>query len=178
MNQARWLPAILLAGATMLLPGRLTAAPDATPARASAPEVANLETPGAFLAPATDEADSLFNIAGQLYAQRRFREAIPLFLRVIEIDSRNGNAYALLGGSYFQLGDYAEAIGAFERAIQLDEGIKLAYLGLVAANYMTERAADAQHWLLKLIPILSGEERDRYLATLSSQFPGLELPGS
>jgi tetratricopeptide (TPR) repeat protein len=117
-------------------------------------------------------------VAGRLYAQRRYSEAIPLFLRVIELDTTNGNAYALLGGSYFQLGDYSQAIGAFERAIQLDEGIKLAYLGLVSANYLTQRVADAQQWMLRLIPILTGEEKDRYMATLSSQFPGLELPGS
>jgi len=139
---------------------------------------ATVEPSAGAVAVATEESDSLFTVAGRLYAQRRYSEAIPLFLEVIELDSTNGNAYALLGGSYFQLGDYAEAIGAFERAIQLDEGIKLAYLGLVAANYMTERATDAQQWLLKLIPLLNGEERDRYLATLSSQFPGLELPGS
>jgi tetratricopeptide (TPR) repeat protein len=170
MNQVRWLPAIVLAGAAMLLPDWLLAAPDATMDAIAPSEIAT--------ASSTDEADSLFTVAGQLYAQRRFREAIPLFVRVVEIDPRNGNAYALLGGSYFQLGIYADAIGAFERAIELDEGIKLAYIGLVSANYLTERAADAQQWLLRLIPLLNVEERDRYLATLSSQFPGLEVPGS
>lgn len=169
MNQVRWLPAIVLAGAAMILPDRLLAAPDATLDAMAPSEIATAST---------DEADSLFTVAGQLYAQRRFREAIPLFVRVVEIDPRNGNAYALLGGSYFQLGIYADAIGAFERAIELDEGIKLAYIGLVSANYLTERAADAQQWLLRLIPLLNVEERDRYLATLSSQFPGLEVPGS
>ena len=134
--------------------------------------------PSPAVAVATDESDSLFTLAGRLYAQRRYSEAIPLYLRVIELDSTNGNAYALLGGSYFQLGDYPQAIGAFERAIQLDEGIKLAYLGLVSANYLTQRVADAQQWMLRLIPILTGEEKDRYMATLSSQFPGLQLPGS
>jgi len=165
MHRARWLPGILLAMTVLSAADRLEASVD----------------PEARLVPAVvaDEvSDSLFATGGRLYAQRRFQEAIPLFLRVIEIDPRNGNAYALLGGSYFQLGDYAQAIGAFERAIQLDEGIKLAYIGLVSANYLTERVSDAQQWMLRLIPILTGEERDRYLATLTSQFPGLELPGS
>lgn len=148
-------------------------------ALAGAPRAEAAVTPSAdAVIIATGESDSLFTVAGRLYAQRRYSEAIPLFLQVIELDSSNGNAYALLGGSYFQLGDYSQAIGAFERAIQLDEGIKLAYLGLVSANYLTERVSDAQQWMLRLIPILTGEERDRYLATLSSQFPGLELPGS
>ncbi len=165
MHRARWTACIVFLLAAFVAADRLRAA-DRAPLGAIPAVVAD------------DEADSLFVVAGRLYAQRRFQDAIPLFLRVIEIDSRNGNAYALLGGSYFQLGDYPQAIGAFERAIQLDEGIKLAYIGLVSANYMTQRIADAQLWLLRLIPILSGDEKERYLATLSSQFPALELPGS
>lgn len=125
-----------------------------------------------------DSVDALYARAGQLYGEQRYREAIPLFLRVVELDPRHGNAHALLGGSFFHLGDYARAIDHFERALQLDEGIKLAYLGLVAANYLTERVEAAQEWFHRLTPLLTGEERDRYLATMSSQFPLLDLPGS
>ena len=127
---------------------------------------------------ATDEADSLYTLAGKLYSEGRYREAIPLFQRVVTLDGRNANAYALLGGSYFQLGDYGAAIDAFERALQLDEGIKLAYLGLVASNYMTDRIEAARGWVQRMVPILDSHERDRYLASLSEQFPLLELPGS
>ena len=125
-----------------------------------------------------DESDSLYAVAGNLYAARRYREAIPLFERVVEIDPRNGNAYALLGGSYFQLGDYPRAIVAFEQALRLDEGIKLAYLGLVGANYMSQRVEQAQEWVRRLVPILTGEERERYLAMISAQFPALGPAGT
>ena len=91
----------------------------------------------------------------------------------MELDPRRANAYALLGGSYFQLGDHDRAIRAFERALQLDEGIKLAYLGLVASNYLTERVEDAREWVRRMVPILTGEERARYLAMLSDEFPNL-----
>lgn len=127
---------------------------------------------------ASDEADSLYTLAGKLYSEGRYREAIPLFQRVVTLDERNANAYALLGGSYFQLGDYGAAIDAFERALRLDEGIKLAYLGLVASNYMTDRIEAARGWVQRMVPILDSHERDRYLASLSEQFPLLELPGS
>lgn len=126
----------------------------------------------------TDESDSLYVIAGDLYAEHRYRDAIPLFERVVELDPRHGNAYALLGGSYFHLGDYPRAIVAFEQALRLDEGIKLAYLGLVAANYMSERVGQAQEWVRRLVPILTGEERERYLAMISAQFPALDISGS
>lgn len=122
-----------------------------------------------------EEADSLFTLAGRLYAEQRFEEAIPVFRRVIEIVPRHGNAYALLGGSYFQLGDYANAIRAFERSLELDEGIKLSYLGLVAANYLSDRIGDARAWAERMVPILTGDERERYLATITRQFPLLDL---
>jgi tetratricopeptide (TPR) repeat protein len=128
-----------------------------------------------FTSPAVsiDEPDSLYALAGDLYAAHRYGEAIPLFESVVKLDPRNANAFALLGGSYFQLGDYPRAIAAFEEALRLDEGIKLAYLGLVGANYMSERVGQAQEWVRRLIPILTGEERERYLAMISAQFPEL-----
>ena len=171
---SRWVSAAVVAGVVSLVPASLVG----SPARTDSDMAASLAGAVAFTPLHVDDTDSLFAQAGRLYAQRRFREAIPLFQRVVEIEPRNGNAFALLGGSYFQLGDYARAIGAFEQALAVDEGIKLAYIGLVAANYLTRRVEDAQQWLVRLVPILSGEERDRYLATLSSQFPELTLPGS
>lgn len=126
----------------------------------------------------TDEADSLYALAGELYSEGRYREAIPIFKRVVELDARHANAFALLGGSYFHLGDYGAAIDAFERALKLDEGIKLAYLGLVASNYLIDRIDAARGWVQRMVPILSSHERDRYLASLSEQFPLLDLSGS
>lgn len=135
---------------------------------------AEAATPPASAAPA-DSVDTLFTRAGTLYEQKRYADAIPLFERVVDLDPRHGNAFALLGGSYLQMGDYPRAIQSFERALELDEGIKLAYLGLVAANYLTERVEDARGWVQRMIPILTGEERERYLATIADQFPLLEL---
>lgn len=155
MRVRRALPALLFAGACLTLPGALGAAPTVT-----------------------DSLDTIYTRAGQLYAEQRYDQAIPLFQKVVEMDPRHGNAYALLGGSYFQLGDYPQAIAAFERAIQLDEGIKLAYLGLVASHYLTERVEDAQNWVSRLVPLLTGEERARYLTMISNQFPLLNRPGS
>ncbi len=132
------------------------------------------ETPGV----ATDEADSLYTLAGELYSEGRYSEAIPIFKRVVDLDERNANAFALLGGSYFHLGDYGAAIDAFERSLELDEGIKLAYLGLVASNYLTDRIDAAREWVRRMVPILTSHERDRYLASLSEQFPLLDLSGS
>lgn len=155
MRVRRALPALLVAGACLTIPGALRAAPTSA---------------------ATDSVESMYTRAGQFYAQQKYREAIPLFQRVVELDPRHGNAHALLGGAYLQLGDYPQAISAFERAIQLDEGIKLAYLGLVACNYLTDRFEAAQEWVSRLVPILTGPEREHYLTLIGNQFPLLSLP--
>lgn len=152
------LAAGMLAGA-LVLPGAVGANP--------------IDSPAVF----TPDPDSLYAEAGALYAAHQYGQAIPLFEQVVEVDPRNANAFALLGGSYFQLGDYPRAIAAFEQALRLDEGIKLAYLGLVAANYLSERVGQAQEWVRRLVPILTGEERERYLAMISAQFPGLGPAG-
>lgn len=138
--------------------------------------VGTLVAPDAEAAKYTDEADSLYAVAGAMYVEGRYRDAIPMFLRVTELDPDRGNAHALLGGAYLQVGDYSNAIGSFERALELDEGIKLAYLGLVAANYFTERIDAAEGWVDRLIPILSREEQHDYLARLSTQFPRINIP--
>ena len=159
----RWFLLGLLLTVAATIPAPAAGASDPTP------EIAT---------PATEEADSLYALAGGLYSEGRYQEAVPIFLRVVELDSRHANAYALLGGSYFHLGDYGAAIEAFERALQLDEGIKLAYLGLVASNYLTDRIDAARGWVQRMVPILSSHERDRSLASLSEQFPLLDLSGS
>ena len=138
-------------------------------ARPLAPETARITT---------DETDSLYVLGGRLYSEGRYQEAIPIFRRVVDLDVRNANAFALLGGAYFHLGDYGAAIDAFERALKLDEGIKLAYLGLVASNYLTDRIDAARAWVQRMVPILSSTEKERYLASLSEQFPLLDLSGS
>jgi tetratricopeptide (TPR) repeat protein len=75
------LAAGILAGA-LIRPGAAGASPITSPAAAVT----------------TDESDSLYVKAGDLYAAHKYREAIPLFERVIELDPRNANAFALLGG--------------------------------------------------------------------------------
>ncbi|HEY7530669.1 MAG TPA: tetratricopeptide repeat protein [Gemmatimonadota bacterium] len=123
-------------------------------------------------------SDSLYEEAGRLYATERYVEAIPLFERVLSENPRFANAYALLGGSFLHLGIYERAIENFEKALRFDEGIKLAYLGLITANYYTSRLDVAQKWARKCLPVLSPGEKDRWISFLDRKFPGLEIgPG-
>ena len=119
--------------------------------------------------------DSLYALAGTLYATERYVDAIPLFEKLLARNPRFANAYALLGSSFLHLGVYEKAIANFEKALRLDEGIKLAYLGLIAANYYTSRVEVAQKWARKCMPVLSPGEKERWASFLERKFPGLEL---
>lgn len=122
-------------------------------------------------ADAAAPGDSLYAEAGRLYATERYVEAIPLFEQVVALDPTFANAYALLGSAFLHLGAYDEAIVNFEKALRFDEGIKLAYIGLIAANYFTSRIEVAQKWARKCMPVLSPHEKDRWVAFLERKFP-------
>lgn len=115
--------------------------------------------------------DSLYTLAGQLYSSERYTEAIPLFEQVLSLNPRFANAYALLGSSFLHLGIYEQAIANFEKALGLDEGIKLAYLGLITAHYFTSNVELAQRWALKCMPVLSPAEKARWISFLQKEFP-------
>jgi tetratricopeptide (TPR) repeat protein len=135
-----------------------------------------LDAPRAVALPRGSAAapeDSIYTLAGQLYATKRYMEAIPLFEEVIALNPRFANAYALLGSSFLHLGIYEKAIANFEKALKLDEGIKLAYLGLVVANYYTSKIEAAQKWARKCLPVLSPGEKNRWLAMFQKKFPEL-----
>ena len=119
--------------------------------------------------------DSLYALAGRLYATERYVDAIPLFERVLSINPRFANAYALLGSSFLHLGVYEKAIANFEKALRLDEGIKLAYLGLITAYYYTSDLDQARKWAKKCMPVLSPGEKDRWVSLLARKFPELQV---
>jgi tetratricopeptide (TPR) repeat protein len=123
--------------------------------------------------PAPD--DSLYDLAGKLYATERYVEAIPIFEQVLSINPRFANAYALLGSAFLHLGAYEDAIVNFEKALGLDEGIKLAYLGLITANYYTARIDSARRWARKCMPVLSPAEKARWVSLIQKKFPELAI---
>ncbi|MEH2287939.1 tetratricopeptide repeat protein [Nostoc sp.] len=63
----------------------------------------------------------------------KFSEAEAIWYRVLQIDSKNANAYVGLGRALGSQGKYDEALAAFQKAIQLDPNNANAYGGLVRA---------------------------------------------
>jgi len=58
----------------------------------------------------------------QLLRLRRWREAVPHLQRVLRLDGRHAVAWATLGVAANQSGDYATAMRAFERTLEIEPG--------------------------------------------------------
>jgi tetratricopeptide (TPR) repeat protein len=56
------------------------------------------------------------------YKQRNFREALDRFLKAIESDSRNAEAYRLAGNCYLSLGGKSQAIAAYQMSLKYNPG--------------------------------------------------------
>lgn len=52
------------------------------------------------------------------YKQNNFREALGRFLKALESDSRNAQAYKLAGNCYLQLGGKDQAIAAYQKSLK------------------------------------------------------------
>ena len=65
------------------------------------------------------------NLALSLVYQSRFEEAIPVYLRSIELfkdDKDKADAWNRLGNVYRRLNDYENAVAAYKKAVNLDKG--------------------------------------------------------
>ena len=58
--------------------------------------------------------------------KKDYLEAVSLFKRVIAIEATHVRAYGALGVAYQELGSIPEAIGTFERILELEPGNEIA----------------------------------------------------
>jgi tetratricopeptide (TPR) repeat protein len=80
----------------------------------------------------TEKALELYRRGAQLSREGRFEEAVPLFERAVEINSRLSAAYEELGYALYRLGRYEESIAASQAALRLINDFGPYYnLGLV-----------------------------------------------
>lgn len=93
-------------------------ADNATPEGRSKNRRVELVVSGVMDATATDLIDE-----GMIqYKQRNFREALDRFLKAIESDSRNAEAYRLAGNCYLSLGGKSQAIAAYQMSLKYNPG--------------------------------------------------------
>ncbi len=80
----------------------------------------------------TAKAQELYRQGAQLSREGKFEEAVPLFERAVELDSRLNAGYEELGYALYRLGRYEESIAASQAAIRLINDFGPYYnLGLV-----------------------------------------------
>lgn len=86
----------------------------------------------------------LTRTAATLVAKRRFREAIPLLQRRVELEPDSASMHRELGFCHAQLGDLQTAIQYFTRAINLDPKEAVYYNDLGLACYALRMLAESQ----------------------------------
>ena len=82
---------------------------------------------------APDSPEASANLAVALLRLQRHADAVPILLRVMEMQPRLAGAHYDLGVCYNRLRRNAEAIRSFERAIALEPGLHKAHASLVDA---------------------------------------------
>jgi tetratricopeptide (TPR) repeat protein len=119
------------------------------------------------------------NLAGMLAARGELTEAAHYYRRALAADSTTdlgGLAYCGLGGVQYELGERAEAVRCFERALSIDARYVLAYKGLAKAAYDEERFDDSIEYLAKAFAIAPNDwELNVNLARLYARMGRAEL---
>lgn len=101
-----------------------------------------------------------------LATRRRYSESLPEIERGIKLGFQEAIAYNYLGVSQAELGHRAEAMRAYEKAVELDPHYSAAYLNL-ALQYRNQGRLDKALAYYETVCKLSGELCKQY----ASQFP-------
>ncbi len=72
----------------------------------------------------------LYQVALFYYRQEAWRDAIPLFQKVIKIDPEHANAHNYLGTIFRSMGCNLDALKSFRRALDIDPDYSVGYLNL------------------------------------------------
>ena len=88
-----------------------------------------------------------FLLAGLYKDGRYFEEAYQQYRRVLEIEPSNYQAEINIGNIYYRLGQYAESIAAYRRAIDLRADSVLAYYNMYIAQSESFRFKEAEESL-------------------------------
>jgi tetratricopeptide (TPR) repeat protein len=62
------------------------------------------------------------NVGALLVARNEAQKAVPTLKLALQLDASYLNAWVNLGNAYEQLGDHAQAVGAYSQALRLDPG--------------------------------------------------------
>lgn len=112
-------------------------------ALAQAQQGNNITAQGQSPSSAMSEAEALFQA-------QKFTEAARAFAALTKAEPANGRAWLRLGGSLHALGQYAQAVGALERAVEILRG-PVAMYNLASAYARLNNKEKAFEWLTKAL---------------------------
>lgn len=115
--------------------------------------------------------DSLRREADMLFARQDYDKAAGLYRKLIQADTLDSRAMALLGSCLMRTGLSGPAIELFTRALEIEPYLKLAFLGLVYSYYRLERFDSSRIWADSCRSILAGSEKDNWDKMLQEFFP-------
>ena len=102
-------------------------------------------------------------IAGLLKANSgRYEQAIPEYLRAIELDPRNGDAYRRLGEAYQTIEELESALAAFLKASEIDPKQYRNYRDLGDFYFQQARYKEAAKHLAKAVALAPDEQHTHY----------------
>jgi tetratricopeptide (TPR) repeat protein len=80
-----------------------------------------------------------------LFCARKYQEALTYQQREVELEPRNAEAYFRLGDLYVQLGNYDQALAAFEKVGELTPEFESFRAGIARVYALTGRQSEARH---------------------------------
>ncbi len=112
---------------------------------------------------APNDAHARYYLARAKYNQKRFADAVRIFIECLELDPLNAQAADYLGRSYEALGRTEDALPAYRTAIALDTGAAPGnpepYLDLGTLLVENNRPGDAIPYLVQAAGIAPGDWR-------------------
>ncbi|MGI8923274.1 MAG: tetratricopeptide repeat protein [Fimbriimonadales bacterium] len=91
----------------------------------------------------TDQVKQLITEASNHVREQNFEKAVEIARQALEVDSRNYDAYGVLGVAFARLGRIEEATDAFQRAVQTAPYSARSYYNLGMHYYGMGEKADA-----------------------------------
>ncbi|MBN2364870.1 MAG: tetratricopeptide repeat protein [Calditrichaeota bacterium] len=86
-------------------------------------------------------------MANFLYDNQRFHEAIPYYIKALEINPRDPNVIVDTGVSYFNIQDYEEAKKYFERALAIDANhVNALYNSGIVSAQLGQMSEMVRYW--------------------------------
>lgn len=99
----------------------------------------------------SDIEGNTLSAAKKQYSQGNYSEALKLFLDAMPV-SMNSDIYVDIGSCYYMLNDYKEALGYWDKAINLDSKNSRAYANIGNLHYkMGQKEKAISFWLVALI---------------------------